>query len=175
MFGSRLTKGGATVHGIVVDSAAVSDLIDHVGFRVSDLPASRRMYEAALAELGFSVLGEGEFDLAKAKQLHEELLGYIRQGFIKSAHDCSEGGLAVALAECCMEGVGATVELPASVLFVEIQSRIIVTCAPDDAGKVAGTVLGTTGGDTLRLGKLSWPVAELRDVWWNAIGRVMDR
>jgi catechol 2,3-dioxygenase-like lactoylglutathione lyase family enzyme len=40
----------------------VSDLIDHVGFRVSDLPASRRMYEAALAELGFSVLGEGEFE-----------------------------------------------------------------------------------------------------------------
>jgi len=40
----------------------VSDLVDHVGFRVNDLPASRRMYEAALAELGFSVLGEGEFE-----------------------------------------------------------------------------------------------------------------
>jgi len=40
----------------------VSDVIDHVGIRVSDLPVSRRMYEAALAELGFSVLGEGEFE-----------------------------------------------------------------------------------------------------------------
>jgi catechol 2,3-dioxygenase-like lactoylglutathione lyase family enzyme len=40
----------------------VSGVIDHVGIRVSDLPASRRMYEAALAELGFSVLGEGEFE-----------------------------------------------------------------------------------------------------------------
>jgi len=40
----------------------VSDVIDHVGLRVSDLPASRRMYEAALAELGFSVLSEGEFE-----------------------------------------------------------------------------------------------------------------
>jgi catechol 2,3-dioxygenase-like lactoylglutathione lyase family enzyme len=40
----------------------VSDVIDHVGIRVGDLPASRRMYEAALAELGFSVLGEGEFE-----------------------------------------------------------------------------------------------------------------
>jgi catechol 2,3-dioxygenase-like lactoylglutathione lyase family enzyme len=39
----------------------VSIVIDHVGIRVSDLPASRRMYEAALRELGFSVLGEGEF------------------------------------------------------------------------------------------------------------------
>jgi catechol 2,3-dioxygenase-like lactoylglutathione lyase family enzyme len=41
---------------------AVSDVIDHVGIRVSDLRASRRMYEAALAELGFSVVGEGEFE-----------------------------------------------------------------------------------------------------------------
>ena len=40
----------------------MSDVIDHVGFRISDLPASRRFYEAALAELGFSVLGEGEFE-----------------------------------------------------------------------------------------------------------------
>ena len=40
----------------------VSDIIDHVGIRVSDLPASRRMYEAALAELGFVVLSEGEFE-----------------------------------------------------------------------------------------------------------------
>ncbi|HEX4746778.1 MAG TPA: VOC family protein [Gaiellaceae bacterium] len=40
----------------------MSDVVDHVGIRVSDLAASRRMYEAALAELGFSVLGEGEFE-----------------------------------------------------------------------------------------------------------------
>jgi catechol 2,3-dioxygenase-like lactoylglutathione lyase family enzyme len=40
----------------------VSEVIDHIGIRVSDLPASRRMYEAALAELGFVVLSEGEFE-----------------------------------------------------------------------------------------------------------------
>ena len=40
----------------------VSEVIDHVGIRVSYLPASRRMYEAALAELGFTVLSEGEFE-----------------------------------------------------------------------------------------------------------------
>ncbi|HEY2371800.1 MAG TPA: VOC family protein [Gaiellaceae bacterium] len=40
----------------------MSEVIDHVGIRVSDLPASRRMYEAALAELGFTVLSEGEFE-----------------------------------------------------------------------------------------------------------------
>jgi catechol 2,3-dioxygenase-like lactoylglutathione lyase family enzyme len=40
----------------------VSDVIDHVGIRVSDLAASRGMYEAALAALGFAVLSEGEFE-----------------------------------------------------------------------------------------------------------------
>ena len=40
----------------------MSTVVDHVGFRVSDLAASRRMYEPALAELGFAVLGEGEFE-----------------------------------------------------------------------------------------------------------------
>jgi catechol 2,3-dioxygenase-like lactoylglutathione lyase family enzyme len=40
----------------------VSNVIDHVGIRVSDLSASQLMYEAALAELGFVVLSEGEFE-----------------------------------------------------------------------------------------------------------------
>ena len=40
----------------------MSYVIDHVEIRVTDLDASRRMYEAALAELGFSVLAEGEFE-----------------------------------------------------------------------------------------------------------------
>jgi catechol 2,3-dioxygenase-like lactoylglutathione lyase family enzyme len=40
----------------------MSEVIDHVGIRASDLAASRRMYEPALAELEFSVLGEGEFE-----------------------------------------------------------------------------------------------------------------
>jgi catechol 2,3-dioxygenase-like lactoylglutathione lyase family enzyme len=40
----------------------MSEVIDHVGIRVSDLAASRRMYEAALPELGFTVLGEGVFE-----------------------------------------------------------------------------------------------------------------
>ena len=55
-----------------------------------------------------------QMDLAGAKRIHDACLDYIRQGWVKSAHDCSEGGLAVALAECCMNGVGATVDLPVS-------------------------------------------------------------
>ena len=40
----------------------MSEVIDHVEIRARDLPTSRRMYEAALAELGFAVLEEGEFE-----------------------------------------------------------------------------------------------------------------
>lgn len=40
----------------------MAGVIDHVGIRVADLAASRRMYEPALAELGFLVLGEGTFE-----------------------------------------------------------------------------------------------------------------
>jgi catechol 2,3-dioxygenase-like lactoylglutathione lyase family enzyme len=40
----------------------MSEVIDHVGIRVSHLATSRRMYETALVELGFAVLGEGEFE-----------------------------------------------------------------------------------------------------------------
>jgi len=69
-------------------------------------------------------------------------------------------------------------------LFGETQSRIVVSCAAADAdtiGKKAPvpvTVLGATGGGSLKIktsgGELSWDVARLRDVWWNAIGRLME-
>jgi len=59
-------------------------------------------------------------DMEKEKTLHDALRGWIAQGVIKSAHDCSEGGLAVALAECCISQqvaretprlIGASVDL----------------------------------------------------------------
>ncbi len=83
------------------------------------------------------------FDLEKRVQA--AVLGLIRDGLVKSAHDCSEGGLAVALAESCIGGkLGATVELPsgpaldkypahaarAALLFGESQSRIILGSRP---------------------------------------------
>jgi len=120
-------------------------------------------------------------------------LEIIRKGWVKSAHDCSEGGLAVALAECCMTNgdamTGAKIDLGTigkrldAALFGETQSRVIVSCAPQDVERItqAGlpvTVLGVTGGDALAIhtqrGDLSWNVADLRDVWWNSIGNLME-
>ncbi len=97
-------------------------------------------------------------DLETAKTLHTTLLGLIQSGLVKSAHDCSEGGLAVCVAESCMSHlvgretpglIGAAIDLstlkgndsaPALrqdvLLFGETQSRVIITCAPMDAVKV---------------------------------------
>ncbi|HTS17481.1 MAG TPA: phosphoribosylformylglycinamidine synthase subunit PurL [Verrucomicrobiae bacterium] len=132
-------------------------------------------------------------DLAYAKRLSDFVLEIIRKGWVKSAHDCSEGGLAVALAECCMTNgeamMGATIDLGAlgtrldAALFGETQSRVIVSCSAANVeriarGGLAVTVLGATGGGELKIrtrrGELTWDVAGLRDVWWNAIGRLMD-
>jgi phosphoribosylformylglycinamidine synthase len=97
-------------------------------------------------------------NLEPARVLHATLLGLIQAGGVKSAHDCSEGGLAVALAECCMSQlsarntprlVGATVDLKAALdktevstvrldalLFGETQHRVVVTCADLDTPKL---------------------------------------
>jgi len=91
----------------------------------------------------------------------------IRQGWIRTAHDCSEGGLAVALAESCLIGsLGATITLPdpldslAAALFGEGGSRIVIAIAPqfhnvweDSCQGLPWIPLGVTGGDVLTL---SW-------------------
>jgi phosphoribosylformylglycinamidine synthase len=138
-------------------------------------------------------------DLETARTLHTTLLGLIQSGLVKSAHDCSEGGLAVCLAESCISRlvaretprlVGAQVDLAAgrldALLFGETQSRIVVTCQPLDAAKmverarlmgVSAVQIGRVGGDQLAVktaaGEFSVPVAELHSLWWNSIARAM--
>jgi phosphoribosylformylglycinamidine synthase subunit PurL len=127
----------------------------------------------------------------------------IRGGLVRSAHDCSEGGLAVALAESCFNPdglLGARIQIEdaaqppslgfgeagrdaATVLFNESQSRIVISCAPNDAEKVLGLLqakniphqrLGEVGGDTLSINEFSWPLAEIHDDWFNAIRRAVE-
>jgi phosphoribosylformylglycinamidine synthase len=141
-------------------------------------------------------------DLEIAKTLHITLIGLIQSGLVKSAHDCSEGGLAVALAECGISQlvargtprlIGAMIDLSAktgirldALLFGETQSRVVVTCQPQAAVKVVeraklmgvpAVQIGKVGGDQLTVktatGEFFVPVTELHDVWWNAIARAM--
>ena len=143
-------------------------------------------------------------DLEKEKNLHLALRALIAAGSVKSAHDCSEGGLAVALAESCISQqvardtpklLGAQVDLSAvapagtrldALLFGEAQGRVVLTTRTLDAVKVverakllgvSAARIGTVGGDSLAIktgaGEFSWALAELHDLWWNAIGRAM--
>lgn len=73
-----------------------------------------------------------ELDLEVEAKVQKQVLSAIRAGLVASAHDISEGGFAVALAECCMsaQGLGAEVEVtgnPVSALFSESQSRFILS------------------------------------------------
>lgn len=113
---------------------------------------------------------------------------------MRSAHDLSEGGLAVALAESCISGeIGANVELSANglrsdvALFSESQSRIVLTVAPERAEELKAAIaasgvpveiIGTVGGDRLRVNldgvsALDEAVAELKFVWEDAIPCLM--
>jgi len=134
-----------------------------------------------------------ELDLNFEKQLQAALLGAIKSGWVNSAHDTSDGGLAVALAECCISDrehqIGATIDFksdirPDCLLFGESQSRIIVSCAPKMAAAIAEicsrlsvptAVIGKVGDNRLTIGKLvDLPIDELSDTWYNALPRMMQ-
>ncbi|ASA25587.1 phosphoribosylformylglycinamidine synthase subunit PurL [Paenibacillus donghaensis] len=151
------------------------------------------------SELQYAVHGVTEgrppaLDLATEKKLLEAVLGAIRGGLVRSAHDLSEGGLAAALAESCISGgIGANVDLSAGglrhdvALFSESQSRIVLTAAPERAeelkaaiaaGGVPVEIIGAVGGDRLRVNLdgtavLDEPVAELKFIWEDAIPCLM--
>jgi phosphoribosylformylglycinamidine synthase len=128
-------------------------------------------------------------DLVDERRLHELLANAILTGIIRSAHDCSEGGIAVALAESCVAGGrGATVTTASDLddavaLFSETQSRVVVTVAPDhyDALKrLAATHgipcenIGRVGGDRLRIGDaVDVSLADLREAYEPTLERLV--
>jgi phosphoribosylformylglycinamidine synthase len=131
-------------------------------------------------------------DVERELALQNEVRELIRAGLVRSAHDCSEGGLAVALAESCFNPsglLGAEIDLEPTIqnLFNESQSRIVISCSPGDAemvlsllssknvphqrlGAVARTMLSikTSGAE------LSWPVETIYDDWFNSIRRAVE-
>ena len=123
------------------------------------------------------------------------VLALIQQGLVKSAHDCSEGGFGVAMAECCISGerkIGASVDFGHwperldQILFNESQSRVIISVRPEDTGAVEARCgaaeiqfgrVGEVGGSDLIIStqreSLRWDVAELYQAWYSSIERAM--
>jgi phosphoribosylformylglycinamidine synthase len=103
-------------------------------------------------------------DLDAERRLAAVLAAGAAGGLIAAAHDLSDGGLAVALAECCLAGrAGCTVSLPGDPftgLFSESAARAVVAVRPADAAAfgtlcedhgVPAAVIGTTGGGSLEV------------------------
>jgi phosphoribosylformylglycinamidine synthase len=102
-------------------------------------------------------------DMEYEKRVQAAIRGMVVGGHVESAHDLSDGGLAVALAECCAGGVGAAVEIsgemrPELALFHEGPSRILVsTAVPEVVERIArdhgveAVRIGVTMKETLRI------------------------
>ena len=137
-----------------------------------------------------------DIDLDIEKTVQDTCLQAIQKGIIKSAYDCSDGGLAVALAECCISNpdktIGAEIKIGArgkgqgarndAFLFGESQSRIILSMNEKDLNKfmdiakysVPVSVLGRVGGDRLKInGLIDMPVKELKEAWKNALENLL--
>lgn len=122
-----------------------------------------------------------QIDLLKEQAVQNVCREAIKKELLSSAHDCSDGGLAIALAESCIKGEkGAKIEIENKIrsdalLFGESQSRIIVSINPknlsllqDIAGKyyVPILVLGSVAGDELNINRLiSIKVEQLKKIW----------
>jgi phosphoribosylformylglycinamidine synthase len=131
-----------------------------------------------------------DLDLEKEATLQRALVAIIQAGLVESAHDCADGGLAVALVECSLPaGVGLSVRLPRPqaalefLLFAEDASRVVLSCDPihlpriqqvaEEYGVIAD-VLGETASDSVEITVdeqlvISASVQELREAYESAL------
>ena len=136
-------------------------------------------------------------DLQAERALQELIVSLASEALIRSAHDCSDGGLAVAIAECCFDthGMGAEISIAgvrvandarineAAALYGESASRVVLSAAADAvtgileraaASGVPARVIGQTGGNRLRIavdGQMAIDMAidEAEQLWSSAI------
>jgi len=197
----------------VVGMVGLLDRVDHAVPSHARVPGDRVIiFGDTRRELGGSAYWEavlgcsgGEppaVDLSAERRLIDLLVAGGRQGLFHSAHDCSDGGLGVTVAEIAMGGpyqeAGYGIELDLSgyaagldghdLLFSESHGRVVVTCAPDQAASAerlarqagipaydAGSVKALDGTVELRLrdAVISQAVGRLREVYFTAIPKRM--
>jgi phosphoribosylformylglycinamidine synthase len=140
-----------------------------------------------------------ELTLEAELALYRCVLELSGSGLLESTHDCSEGGVAVALAECCVSSdasVGARIVLKNpqglrsdALLFSESQSRILVSVNPKDTERVLAAAgrwgvpaarIGETGGDRLVIasdgeGIVDVGVDEVRSAWSEGLSRQLEK
>jgi len=165
-----------------------------LGENTAEIGGAEYLYVTAGLVAGFPP----KVDLAHERQLQRAVLAMIQENELQSAHDCSEGGLACALAECALgngeSAFGVNVELddalaPVESLFAESQGRIVVSCNPDrtqnviriamDHGVPARKIGTVKDGEqsfhvTVASGQIRAELSELHDAYFGAIPAIMD-
>jgi phosphoribosylformylglycinamidine synthase len=114
-------------------------------------------------------------DGGAAAQAHERVRLLVNSGAVGSAHDIAEGGIAVALAECCIAGqIGARVTLPAGLdPFAEAPGRAFVVSGPE-AALTGLTIIGRVGGQALEIdGSANVPVSEMHAARARGLSRYL--
>ena len=135
-------------------------------------------------------------DYDREFRTNQAVLEMIHEGFLSSAHDLADGGLAIAVAESSLAGgLGARIDHGAldeqlklgnlsaeALLFGESQARYLVSCAPGDqrlaevvatarAHKVTARPIGVVGGDRIEIGEwISESLDHVRSIWEGGIG-----
>ena len=144
----------------------------------------------ALENLHGTVAGQPALDLDLEARVQRLTRDAIRRGLLSSAHDCSEGGLAVALAESCILGnIGATITARPegrwdAALFGEAPSRILVSLDPTKTGALRRLAtrhnvpvlrLGrTTGDNNLRIARLvNVALEDASQAWREALRKML--
>jgi phosphoribosylformylglycinamidine synthase len=186
------------------------DFIALLGMTREDLSVSQyaalidgdpTIMEGASADLDRRTLPDGpvsdlrvpQLDLEAERAVQTACLRAAENGLLRSAHDCSDGGLAVALAECCFsshnrEAFGADIDITgeydlATRLFSETPSRIIVSFDQANLGDIeeivaaascAMTLLGNVGSDRLRIESdgeevIQLDIAEMENAWRSSL------
>ncbi|MBI1822723.1 MAG: phosphoribosylformylglycinamidine synthase subunit PurL [Nitrospirae bacterium] len=164
------------------------DVVILLGKTGEDLGGTEYMRIVHHQERGFPPL----INLDEEYALHQLCLELIDQELVHSAHDCSEGGLAVALAESCIASPlpkGAEIRLPETplrpdaLLFGESQSRIIISAPPAHVNlieaiskkhRVPFMIVGVVKSESLVINSwISIPLDELTESWRNAIPKMM--
>jgi phosphoribosylformylglycinamidine synthase len=180
------------------------DVVALLGTTADDLSLSE--YAAVVGGLSTEeMIAQGavpKIDLQAERALQTVCLEAAEAGLLASAHDCSDGGLAVALAECCFSSlsraaIGAGITLPASLpgslptasmLFSESPSRIIVSFPASSRAAIENiaerekcpfTVIGHVGGNKLRikLGEeetISAEVSAMENVWCSSLSKKLE-
>ena len=180
---------------MIVGCGIIDDYCKAVTADIKDEGSSLFLVGKTRDEMGGSLLfrkysgTEGEVPcviVADLKRCMDKLLAAMGDWLVRSCHDCSDGGVAIAIAEMCISGgIGAEIDVSKIhddvnvAMYSESNSRWIVEVSEENVERFKKTLkddavcIGRTGGDTLNIAGSELTVASMRKAWNDPIWEIM--